>query len=226
MPEGTELLVSLEHPGVRGLDGLLAQDKPFVQPTGYFSTRCLASRRGIGPGRYRANIVAPLAHTQSAAVQAIIGDRGQNLRGPLARRDDVGLGKFVEVNKLFVIGGAGGVKQQARARKAEAARYRKVHRRLTALGKKLAAASRARWGDARWIPFAQDFQRKVAALRAEVESAPVGSAGGFMRGAAVNLSTMLIHSPGKPGGNRDPELFAEMQRQFRDFMRDAAKAMR
>ncbi len=57
-------------------------------------------------GAYRASIHMPFPRVQPESVKAVIGPRGEHLRGPLLRSEDDGRGRTVTVNlsKTFVVG--------------------------------------------------------------------------------------------------------------------------
>ena len=60
-----------------------AQHQATVQSDGSYKSRLLGSLSGWGDGKYLASVTMPFSLMQPKAVQQIIGEKGQNLKGSL-----------------------------------------------------------------------------------------------------------------------------------------------
>lgn len=107
LPDGTELIFSLTDDVWRAcdperpcLDGRMLGDKGVVQ-RGRFRTIEFAKPPALMPGRWEAEVLAPLPFTQPPEVRAVIGEKGEKLRGKLIERTKSG--PVVVAKKLFQV---------------------------------------------------------------------------------------------------------------------------
>ena len=86
LPATTHLMISLDPktPGKNrmGAECAVLADGTFVSPA-------FGPNSGVPEGQYTIDIVVPFARFQPAAVRALIGEKGQNLNGPLVEDDPV-----------------------------------------------------------------------------------------------------------------------------------------
>ena len=99
LPEGTELLVTIS----RAASGYQAQDKTSALNGNFRSSQFSDKSQPLLPGKYQANIVAPLAAVQPSIVRAAVGENYSNFAGPLMKRSR--FGTTVEYTTTFVIPG-------------------------------------------------------------------------------------------------------------------------
>lgn len=100
LPDGTVLMTSVE-----GKDsGFYGQDKARVS-NGRFSSGPFGPLSGLAPGEYEADVTMPLPRLQDASVRAVIGERGEKLKGKLVSPDS--LGATVSAAKAFRVGNTG-----------------------------------------------------------------------------------------------------------------------
>src|SRR5205823_2580548 len=95
LPDGTELMFSIEGKSVR----YNGQDKASVQGGRFQSDTFNKDYNDLDAGQYVAEVLMPIPAAQSPAVRAVIGERGENLKGPLVKKD--GLGVTVSVEQPF-----------------------------------------------------------------------------------------------------------------------------
>jgi len=110
LPAGMELMVSLR----RNENAYFAQAKAAVA-NGQFQAGPF-SQKGVplNPGRYLIEVSSPLATLQPPSVRAIIGQKGENLRGVAAR---VAFGeKVVAFSQFIAVGAAVSPVKDAKAR--------------------------------------------------------------------------------------------------------------
>lgn len=84
LPEGTDLQASFYSPTTR----FLAQD-PQTVADGKATFGPFADHGSPLHGAYDFSITAPIARNQPPAVQNCIGSAGENLSGPLVKREDI-----------------------------------------------------------------------------------------------------------------------------------------
>lgn len=86
LPDGTEGIASIESKTTKkgGSDKFTVQGGRFR--AGPFSD----GGQGLAPGSYTLDVTIAIAQVQPPQVKAVIGQNGENLRGPLVERDDIG----------------------------------------------------------------------------------------------------------------------------------------
>jgi len=98
LPPGTHLIVSVEGVSLaRNTDDSVVK----VAKDQTFQSDRFGARKALANGVYKAEVVMPVAGTQPAAVRGVIGEKGENLRGPLV--EDDGSGKVVITSRQFVV---------------------------------------------------------------------------------------------------------------------------
>ena len=87
LPDGTELMFSIEGNSVR-YDG---QDKATVQ-SGHFQCKAFdKDSNDLDAGQYIAKVLMPIPAVQPPAVRAVIGEQGENLKGSLVKKGNLGI---------------------------------------------------------------------------------------------------------------------------------------
>jgi hypothetical protein len=99
LPQGTELLITVEEQAVSGFIG---QSKCSTTEGGRFLTEPFGPPKGLTVGLYAADVVMPIARLQPPAVRRVIGEKGERLTGPLVERD--ALGVSVRSSTQFMVG--------------------------------------------------------------------------------------------------------------------------
>lgn len=86
LPDGTEGIASIQSKTTKkeGSDKFTVQGGRFE--AGPFSD----GGQGLAPGSYTLDVTIAIAQVQPAQVKAVIGQNGENLRGPLVDRDELG----------------------------------------------------------------------------------------------------------------------------------------
>lgn len=86
LPDGTEGIASIQSKTTKkeGSDKFTVQGGRFE--AGPFSD----GGQGLAPGSYTLDVTIAIAQVQPPQVKAVIGQNGENLRGPLVDRDDIG----------------------------------------------------------------------------------------------------------------------------------------
>lgn len=86
LPDGTEGIASIQSKTTKkeGSDKFTVQGGRFE--AGPFSD----GGQGLAPGNYTLDVTIAIAQVQPSQVKAVIGQNGENLRGPLVDRDDIG----------------------------------------------------------------------------------------------------------------------------------------
>ena len=107
LPAGTQLMVNLE----RSESAYKAEAKSTVGNDGCFSGGPFSRSGGpINGGEYVVDVLMPVSSVQPQAVQALIGRKGQNLRGPLVKPFSLTgfgqLGKVADYRAKFTLGTA------------------------------------------------------------------------------------------------------------------------
>ena len=113
LPDGTELLVTIS----RQASGYQAQDKTSVLNGSFRSSQFSDKNQPLLPGKYQANIVAPLAAVQPSAVRAAVGENYSNFGGPLIKRSR--FGTTIEYTTTFVIPGQSNSQADLAARRSQ-----------------------------------------------------------------------------------------------------------
>lgn len=99
LPDGTELMTSVQGE----TSDFFGQDRAAVE-NGSFRAGPFGPTSGLVNGKYVAGVGMPLPRLQSESVKSVIGENGENLKGPIVRRGALGLGATVSVDKEFQIG--------------------------------------------------------------------------------------------------------------------------
>jgi len=81
LPDGMELMLTVTKPGVT-----FSQDKVTVVNGGFTSSQFSASGGKYSPGRYDLVVSMGMAELQPASVRAVIGERGEKMRGRFVAR--------------------------------------------------------------------------------------------------------------------------------------------
>ncbi len=104
LPDDTNLISDLEMTA----GGIyFAQGETTVKQNSFALGPFSSHNKPLPIGKYKLSITVPYSFTQPESVKRIIGDLGQNLKGPLViKRDDV-FGTIVEYNIEFVVGASG-----------------------------------------------------------------------------------------------------------------------
>ena len=86
LPDGTEGIASIQSKTTKeeGSDKFTVQGGRFE--AGPFSD----GGKGLAPGNYTLDVTIAIAQVQPPQVKTVIGQNGENLRGPLVDRDDIG----------------------------------------------------------------------------------------------------------------------------------------
>lgn len=115
LPSGTELIISLE----RGASAYKAESKSVVGGDGCFGSEPFTQGGDpVNPGDYVIDVLMPVTSVQPQSVRNIVGDRGQNIIGPLVKQFDH-LGKIAEYKASFTAGVADGQRDADARQKAE-----------------------------------------------------------------------------------------------------------
>jgi len=125
LPPGTSLMISLEDALTGESRG---QTKTKVLSGGTFKSEALGPRSGLKDGQYLASVTMPIARVQSEAVRQIIGDTGQNLKGPLVEKGTFGI--TVSTEKRFAVGSEDAVKAQITRLKNDLQRYKELTKQI------------------------------------------------------------------------------------------------
>ncbi|MES2463758.1 MAG: hypothetical protein V4671_24580 [Armatimonadota bacterium] len=108
LPDDMAFMVTVDQQGA----GMTGQTSSVIRK-GRIETQAIGPETGLSSGIYDANLTVSVPMTQPDSVKAIIGQQGENLRGPLVERSD--LGPSVSVNTRFSVG-PNGVKQGVSAK--------------------------------------------------------------------------------------------------------------
>jgi hypothetical protein len=97
LPDDTELIIAIS----RKESSYRAQDKVKVGG-GKFRSAQFGQRSGnLNPGKYMVEVLMPFPAVQTDSVRAIIGERGEKLKGSLVRHES--LGNLVKYVSSFVV---------------------------------------------------------------------------------------------------------------------------
>ncbi|BET65587.1 hypothetical protein ASA1KI_05050 [Opitutales bacterium ASA1] len=99
LPQNAELIVSLR---ATARTSNPAQCKVTVGSDGKFTTPSLGPKAGVQRRSYEISVSMSFARMQSPAVQALIGNEGQNLTGPLVRHNAT-FGNSVDFTKIIEV---------------------------------------------------------------------------------------------------------------------------
>jgi hypothetical protein len=161
LPPGTQLGISVNEEVASGFYG---QSSQVVGADQRFESVTFGPTGGLEPGRYEIDVTMPVARAQPSHVRAIIGEKGENLTGPLVQPGPLNFGSVVRLTKHIVIGGTEAVAQQ-RQRLTELvngaeqyiANVRKLKAELERARKELMPNSKNSVELAKWGEFARQF---------------------------------------------------------------------
>lgn len=104
LPDGATLLVNLR----RREGNFLAQDAVTVAGSAFRAGPFSARGAPLPPGTYEVSVSMSIARLQSASVQTVIGDKGQNLKGPYVKGSSTdSSGNYVSYEFPLIIPGDG-----------------------------------------------------------------------------------------------------------------------
>lgn len=95
LPEGTVLMISLTGKTTK----YTGQDKTKVQSGKFESNEFSLGGKNLLAGQYEVDVTMPIPSTQSPSVRAVIGEKGENLKGSLVKQGDFGV--TISVEKSF-----------------------------------------------------------------------------------------------------------------------------
>jgi len=81
LPVGTSLFCDVRSTTSK----FIGQSKTVVKENGIYQTEIFGPTTGLKPGKYTASVTCP--YRQPKKVRDVIGDKGENLKGPLVRQD-------------------------------------------------------------------------------------------------------------------------------------------
>jgi hypothetical protein len=110
LPDGTQLLLTISRAESR----FEAQSKVKVVKGGFRSEQFSQKGADLNPGKYKLEIVMPVAAVQTPEVRAVIGTNGEKMSGPLVKPGVVG--KVVRYATSFNAGGASNAQADQAAR--------------------------------------------------------------------------------------------------------------
>jgi len=113
LPDGTALMITLR----RKASNYSADDKVEVAGGRFRSQKFSQKGSDLNPGRYSVEVLMPFPGVQSAGVRSVIGERGEELTGPLVRHEE--LGNLVKFVSTFQVGEAADAKADQTARAQE-----------------------------------------------------------------------------------------------------------
>lgn len=103
LPDGTEIMF-----GIEGKTSNFSGGDKGVVAGGRFRSAGFGPDGGLKPGQYVAEVTMPIPEVQPPQVRAVIGARGENLRGPLVKKG--GIGTTVEVQQAFQLEDGGSIR--------------------------------------------------------------------------------------------------------------------
>ena len=95
LPNGTELMFSIEGKSVR----YNGQDKSKVSNGSFESSTFSSNYNDLLVGQYEAEVLMPIAEVQPPTVRAVIGEKGEKLKGSIVKNGDLGV--TIAVKQLF-----------------------------------------------------------------------------------------------------------------------------
>lgn len=129
LPDGTELMTSIQGE----TSDFLGQDRATVA-TGSFRAGPFGPASGLANGAYVASVTMPLPRLQNESVKSVIGQNGENLKGPLVKRE--ALGATISIDKEFQIGDEAQIEEAREDQRQAVVEARTVLRDLRDLVKK------------------------------------------------------------------------------------------
>jgi hypothetical protein len=221
LPPGTKLMLGLDDPRPRTSRGQISTE---VGDGGRFSAGPVGPPEGLPDGVYRATLVVPVPLVQSAQVRAVIGEKGERLRGPLVERDS--LGPVVKANTEFTVGGPRAAEEQAKRERVELAELDALCDKCEAAFQRLEAARANKKLDrAGWASLSRTLLGEIGDYRKRVQAEPRPYAATMLGFAAGHLATALIEA--NPFvAHPDPDLGPFARKEYQSNMTDAREALR
>jgi hypothetical protein len=87
LPDGTDLMISIDS----GTTRYNASSKAVVQDGHFQSETFSKDNSDLEPGQYTAEVLMPVALVQSPSVRAVIGEKGEHLKGSLVEQSNLGV---------------------------------------------------------------------------------------------------------------------------------------
>lgn len=87
LPDGTDLMISIDS----GTTRYNASSKALVQGGHFQSETFSKDSSGLEAGQYTAEVLMPVALVQSQSVRAVIGEKGEYLKGSLVEQGNLGI---------------------------------------------------------------------------------------------------------------------------------------
>lgn len=197
LPKGTELMFTVEE---KTPCGSIAQAKGSVLDSGNFQSEPLGQHEGFLEGIYQADVTMPIVRLQPPRVQQVLGEQGENLKGPLVHRGPLGVSAR-SVTEFAIGGDAAAIVQQERLQRC-AKKYQEWYDQLNALYAQLTKMGSERLGsrewenpaiERQWISFARQWRGEMNALAASIDATPqrhrscLGPASGLL-GSLLNAA--------------------------------------
>ena len=172
LPPDTSLMIGLEDAVTGESRG---QTKTKVLSNCTFKSEALGPLSGLKDGRYVASVTMPIARVQSDAVRRVIGNNGQNLKGPLVEKGTFGI--TVNAEKRFSVGGKNAATTQTERLKDDLDRYMELSKQIKELYAQLEKVKKKGLLDdennfanlREWGIFARKFRSDHAALQKRVD---------------------------------------------------------
>ncbi len=152
------------------------QTKAKVLSDGTYESELLGPLSGLKDGQYLASVTMPYARYQPEAVRRVIGDSGQNLKGPLA--DKGTFGNTVNAEKKFSVGGEDAAETQTARLKNDLEQYGDLTTQIKELFSRLKKTKSKRLLDDQnnladfreWRAFARQFRSDLEAFQKCVDN--------------------------------------------------------
>ena len=212
LPPGTKLSASVSDVKTGG--GVYpGQSSCIVADGGTFRVGPFSKKGAPLVGEFSAGVTMPIPKVQPPEVQAIIGENGQHLRGPLLEPAGIVPNQVVvSVEKNFVVGGPDAVAQQDKSLADDLERGRELYREVEKLGSEVKAARNRRFTYAEWGRFIRSFNTRIDSLQNRIDQLErparfnLGVAAGDLQMLALDLPRVVLD--GKPA-KYDPRIFEE-----------------
>jgi hypothetical protein len=187
LPEGTELMVSVEEPFAGGFRG---QSKCTVGARGTFEAGPFGPDGGLPQGFLKTEVMMPLPMVQPKSVRTAIGERGENLKGPQVEGDELGV--TLRVETPFVVGGPDALKKQRERVERELKSCRETYQQCRKLQRSLVSARKKKLDEVKRAAFVRDMRSKLDELRKVLGQPRPGSPGFLLAVAVGDLEMMLL----------------------------------
>lgn len=194
LPPGTSLMVGLEDAFTGESRG---QTKTNVLSDGTFKSEALGPKAGLQDGHYLANVTMPIARVQSEPVRQFIGETGQKLKGPLVKRDSIGI--TVGATNRFSVGGEEAANLHCTRLKNELLQYKELRTKIKESFALLERSNRKVLLDddsnlanlSEWGAFALSFRSNHATLQRLVDEIDSTQARFYLRAALGDVGSMF-----------------------------------